>query len=102
MDATFEVAVSRQRHGDDEIPASDLFGYDGRKRAGIPDAGSAAVTDQVEAEFIEEGRESGAFIISRHDPRAGSEGRLDPGLPVQSAFDRALGKQAGCQHDRGI
>jgi hypothetical protein len=60
------------------------------------------LTDQVEAEFIEEGRESGAFIISRHDPRAGSEGRLDPGLPVQSAFDRALGKQAGCQHDRGI
>ena len=68
MDATFEVAVSGQCCGDDEVPALDLLGYLGRKRAGISDAGGAAVADEIEAELVEIGREPGALVVSGHDP----------------------------------
>ena len=68
MDAAFEVPVSGQRRGDDEVPAPDLLGDLGREGPGIADAGGAAVADQVEAELIEIGREPGALVVGGHDP----------------------------------
>ena len=51
--AAFEIAVARQHRGGDQIVLVDRLGNRLRQRAGIADAGGAAIADEVEAERVE-------------------------------------------------
>ena len=72
------------------------------QRPRVPDAGRAAVADELEAELVEVRREPGSVQVVGHDARAGGEARLDPGLRAEPAPDRVAGEQAGGDHDRRV
>jgi hypothetical protein len=72
VNAGFEVAVAREDGGSDEVVLDD-GGFDlGRERAGVADAGGAAVANDLEAELVEVGLEAGGLevILSRRESRA--------------------------------
>ena len=98
MDARLEVAVAGEHGADDEVGLGDRGGDLLRQRAGVPDAGRAAVADRVEAERLEVRREAGLLVVVGHDPRSGRQARLHPRLPVEAAFDRLLRQEPGGDH----
>ncbi len=53
------------------------------QRAGVADAGGAAVADQVEAELVQVGLQAGLVQIIGHDARAGRERGLDQRIGLQ-------------------
>ena len=53
VDAALEVAVAREHRDDREVLGLDDVGDLLRQRAGVADAGRAAVADEVEAERLE-------------------------------------------------
>ena len=59
--------------------ARDLLG----QRAGVADAGGAAVADEVEAELVEVRRQAGPLVVVGDDLRAGRQRGLDPRLAVR-------------------
>ena len=68
-----EVAVAREDSGGDEVVFDD-GGFDlGSERAGVADAGRAAVADDLEAELVEVGLEAGGLEVILHNAGAGSE-----------------------------
>ena len=78
MDAALEVAVARQHAGDDEVALLDLLRDVVGQRARVPDAGRAAVADQVEAQRRQRLDQVRALEVLGHDLRSRRERGLDP------------------------
>ena len=78
VDAALEVAIAREHADGDEAVLVDAFGHVGGERAGVADAGGAAVADDVEAQLFEIGQQAGLLVVVGDDARAGSERGLDP------------------------
>ena len=72
----------------------DLLG----QRAGVADAGGAAVADQVEAELVQVRREAGPLVVVHDDLRARGQGGLHPRLAGQAPLDGVAGQQRGTDH----
>src|SRR5918996_5529474 len=98
MDARFEVAVAGEDRSDDELAVVDRLRDRLRQRAGVSDAGRAAVADGVEAELLEVWSQACAVVVLRHDLRAWREARLHPRLPREAALDGLLREEAGADH----
>ena len=79
VDAAFEVAIAAEHADGDEAVGFDGVGDVGGQRAGVADAGGAAVADGVEAELVEVLREAGFVVVVGDDAGAGRERGLDPG-----------------------
>src|SRR5204863_1771218 len=71
-------------------------------RAGVADASSAAVADDLEAEPIEIILEAALLEIFRDDARARSERGFDGGPDGEAALDSFLCQQSCTNHDTGI
>ena len=76
----------------------DLLG----QRAGVADAGRAAVADEVEAERLERLGQPGAVEVFGDDLRAGRERGLHPRLRAQAARDRVAREDPGADHHRRV
>ena len=67
VDPALEVAVAGQHRDDREVVLADrgrdLLG----QRAGVADAGGAAVADQVEAELLQVRQQAGLLVVVRDD-----------------------------------
>ena len=87
--AALEVAVAGQHGHGDELVVLDRVGDRLLQRAGVADAGGAAVADELEAERVEVLGQAGAVEILGDDLAAGGERGLHPGRGV-SPFCRAL------------
>ena len=83
-------------------PARHRLGDTVEKRAGVADAGGAAVADEVEAERGEGLGESGALEVVGDDPRSRCQRGLHPGFRSQSPLDGPLGEKAGADHHLGV
>ena len=73
MDAGLEVAVARENGRCDQVLVDDGLLHLGVKRARVADAGGAAVTNGLEAEFVEVGLKSCLLEIRGDDTGTGSE-----------------------------
>ncbi len=105
VDPALEVAVAGEHRGDREVVLVDRLGDLVRQRAGVADAGGAAVADQVEADLVEVGGQARLVEVVGDDLGARGEGGLDPRLAGQALLDRLLGHQRGGDHDvrvRGV
>ncbi len=102
MDATLEVAVARQDGRDHQVVRLDRRRDGVVERAGVADAGRAAVAGQVEPERLERGHQPGRLEIAGDGPRAGRQRRLDGRLDAQSASDGIPRQQAGADHHRRV
>ena len=79
VDAGFEIAVAGEHGGADEVTFLD-GALDGRvERAGVADAGGAAVADGLEAELVEFLGQAGGVEVVGDDAGAWSERGLDVG-----------------------
>ena len=68
--ARFEVAVAREHAGGDDVVAGDRR-LDARvERAGVADAGRAAVADEVEAQLVEIRLQAGLVEVVADHARA--------------------------------
>ena len=102
VNAGLEVPVAGKDAGGNEVVLGDGFFHGGRERAGVADAGGAAVADKVEAELIEEGLEAGGGEVIGDDAGTGGEGGLDGGIDAEAAFDGLFGEETGGEHDGGV
>jgi hypothetical protein len=102
VDAALEVAVAAEDGDGDQAVLVDGFGDVGGQRAGVADAGGAAVADDVEAQLFEVGEQAGFGVVVGDDAGAGGERGLDPGRDGEAFFDGLLGEQAGGDHDEGL
>ena len=101
MDARLEVAVAGEHRGADQVVLHDGLLDRLRQRAGIADAGGAAVADDVEAELLQVGQQAGCLQVFGHDARSRRERGLDVRLDREALLDRLLREQAGGeQHAR--
>ncbi len=73
-----------------------------RQRTGVADARRAAVANQIEAEFVEIGLQTGFVEVIAHHSRTGSERGLHQRIDAQAALDGLFGQQPRRQHHRGI
>ncbi len=100
--AALEVAVARQHRSHHQVPGGDAGADFHRQRAGIADAGGAAVADHVEAQLLQVIQHPGLFQVVGDHARTRSQRGLDPRLAVQALGRRVAGEQAGADHHRGI
>ena len=75
VDPALEVAVARQDRGDDQVVRLDRRGDRVVERAGVADAGRAAVAGQREAERLERVHQPGGLEVAGHRPRARAPAR---------------------------
>ena len=99
VDPALEVAVAGEHRGDREVVLVDGLGDLLRQRAGVADAGGAAVADEVEAELVQVRGQAGPLVVVGDDLGAGGQRGLDPRLAGQALLDRLLGQQRGADHD---
>ncbi|CRR97126.1 hypothetical protein PAERUG_P5_London_26_VIM_2_01_09_03357 [Pseudomonas aeruginosa] len=100
--AAFEVAVAGEYRGDGQVGLLDGFLDRLQQRAGVADAGGAAVADQVEAEFVEVAGQAGGLEVVGDHLGARRQRTLHPGLALQAFFHRLLRQQAGGHHHAGV
>ena len=98
MDAGFEVAVTRKDGGRDEVAALDGAFDVGVERAGVADAGRAAVADKIEAELVEVVGELDLVEVVGDDAGAGGQRALHVRVHRQALLDGLLGDEAGGHH----
>ena len=77
MDAGLEVAVSGEHAGRDDVLGFDDVFDPFVERAGVTDAGGAAVADGLETEFVEFLLEAGFGEVVGDDAGAGPEAGFD-------------------------
>jgi hypothetical protein len=89
VDPALEVPVARQHRHDGQVGlvdrGRDLLG----QRAGVADAGGAAVADQVVAQLLQVRPEAGLLVVVGDDLRAGAIDVFTHGLtarPLSTAF----------------
>ena len=92
VDPALEVPVARQHRRDRQVPLLDRRRDLLRQRAGVPDAGRAAVADEVEAERSSGASRPEALVVVGHDLRTRREAGLHPRLRAQSAARRRCGR----------
>ena len=102
VDAALEVAVAAE-HGHDR----EVLGVHDRRhlvgqRAGVADAGRAAVADEVEPERLQRLDQPRLLVVLHHDLGAGRERRLHPRLRLEAALDGVAGQQPGADHHRRV
>ena len=103
MDSSFEVAVPRQDGRDGQaVAAFNRLDNGGIERSRVPDAGGAAITDEMKTQLIQRRREVRGVQIVRHYLTAGCEAGLDPGLALEAPFPCGLRQQPCRHHGRGI
>ena len=102
VDPAFEVPVATENCGGDQIAFLDRLGNRLRQWAAVPDAGSAAKPDHVEAKRFQVREQSGFLQILRDDPRAGRKARLDVRLDLEPPFHCFLGDQTGGDDHRRV
>ena len=105
VDPALEVAVAREHRDDGEVGLVDRLADRLGQRAGVADAGRAAVADQVEAELLQVRGELGLLVVVHDDLGPGGQRRLHPRLGRQAALDGVLRQQRGADHDlrvRGV
>ena len=102
VDAAFEVAVAGEDADGDQLVV--FYGVDDGviQRAGVADAGSAAVAGGLEAERVQVGGEAGTVEVFGDDLAAGGEAGFDPGFRVQAEGAGLAGDQAGGDQDVGV
>ena len=98
VDPAFEVAVAGQHSGDGKVVGLDGLGDFGVERAGVADAGRAAVADDVEAELLQVRGQARLVVVVGDNLGTGSHGGLDPRLGGQALVDGVAGQQCGGQH----
>ena len=102
VDARLEVAVAREHRGADQVVLDDRLLDRSRQRAGVADAGGAAVAGEIEAEFLEIGQQAGLGQVFGHHARARRERGLDVRLDREPVFDRLLREQSGGEQHAGV
>ena len=98
VDPAFEVAVAGEHGGDGKVVGLDGLGDLGVQRAGVADAGGAAVADDVEAELLQVRGQARLLVVVGDDLGTGGHGGLDPRLGRQALVDGVAGQQCGGQH----
>jgi hypothetical protein len=99
VNAALEIPVARQHGGHGQILARDHLGNLFGQRAGIADAGGAAITHQIETQLLEVRREARLVEVLGDDARARRQRGLHPGPALQTRLHRLAGQQAGRDHD---
>src|SRR5208282_5624190 len=84
VDPALEVTVAGQHRDDGEVVVGDRGADRLRQRAGVADAGGAAVADQAEAELLQVRGEASALVVVHDDLRARRQRGLDPWLALQA------------------
>ena len=102
VDAAFEVAVAGQDSRDGKVVGLDGLGDFGVQRAGVADAGGAAIAHDVEAKLLQVRGQAGLLVVVGDYLGAGSHGGLDPRLGGQALVDGVAGQQRGSQHHRRV
>ena len=102
MHAALEVAVARQDGSHHQVAIGDAFRHFVRQRAGIADAGGAAVADHVETKRFQIGEHPGLAQIVGDHQRARADRSLDPRRGFQAFRHRIARQQAGAQHHRRV
>ena len=100
--ARLEVAVAGEHRGDNEVVVEDRLLDLGVERAGVADAGCAAIANEVEAKPVEVWLQAGLVEIIAHHARTRRERSLDQRRQLEAALDRALGQEPGGQHHAGV
>lgn len=102
MHAGLEVAVPGEHGGGDDVLAFDDIFNASVERAGVANAGGAAVADGLEAELVELDLEAGLVEVIGHDAAAWAEAGFDGRLHGEALRVRFLGEQTGGEHDARI
>ena len=101
-DAAFEIAVAGKHADRDQVLVIDRLADRLGERAGIADAGRAAIADKVEAKRVEiVGKPAGLEIIGDH-LAAGRKAGLDPRLGHQALLARLARNEAGGDQHRRV
>ena len=102
VDAAFEVAVAREHRGHGQVVLGNAAGHRLGQRAGVADAGGAAVADHVETQLLQIVEHAClAQVIGDHQ-RARPERGLHPGCRLEPLGDGVARQQAGTEHHRGV
>jgi hypothetical protein len=97
-----EVAVAGQNRAGDQVVVVDGLGNRRVERAGVADAGGAAIAGQVEAERIEILLDIGLFQIVGHHLRARRQRGFHPRLDLQTFFERVSGNKTRADQNDGF
>jgi hypothetical protein len=100
--AALEIAVAGEHRDGDQLVVLDGVDDGVVQRAGIADAGGAAIADGVEAERVQIGLQAGLVEIFGDHLAAGRERGLHPGLRRQAQRARLAGHQAGGDQHIGV
>src|SRR3546814_20865385 len=73
-----------------------------RQRAGIADAGRAAIADEVEPDGVEIFLQARFHQIVRHHLASGRERGFDPGLALKAKRARLAGDKPGRSEERRV
>ena len=102
VDATLEVAVAGEHGAHVEVVRGDRVAHLGDQRSRVADAGGAAVPDEIEAQLVEVGSESGLVVVVGHHARAGGQRGLHPRLGTQAQLHGLLRHEPRADHHRRI
>ena len=102
MHTAFEVAVTRQHRSHREVGAADGFFDRFIQRAGVADAGCAAIADQVEPQLVQIGGEPGGLEVVGDHLGARRQRTLDPGFALQAFLQGLFRHQPGGHHHTGV
>ena len=97
-----EVAVAGQHGSGHQIALVDCRRNLGLQRAGVADAGGAAIAHQVEAHGIQVFLQPGGVQIFADHLASGGQRGLDPGLARQPQRAGLARHQSGPDHDIGV
>ena len=78
VDSALKVAIAGEHRSNDQILLVDFFRNFNRQRAGVSDAGGAAVADDVKLQLLQIRHQPGFFEIVEHNFRPGSERSFHP------------------------
>ena len=102
VDPALEVAVAGNHGGPDQAIVLDRV-HDGVvQRAGVADAGRAAVADGVKADGVQVGGQAGFIQVLCHHLRTGRQRGFHPGLRPQPLGMRLARHQPGGDEDRRV
>ena len=102
VDATLEVAISREHGGDQQIALVD-GGIDGRRQGpGIAYTGGAAIAHQIETQRFQVLHQTGFLQVFGDYLGAGCQAGLHPGLARQAQLPGLARHQAGGHQHLGV
>ena len=102
MHAALEIAVAGEHRGGDQLVVLDRVGDRVVQRAGVADAGGAAVADRLKPSASRSGGQAGLVQIFGDHLRARGQRGLHPGLRLQPLGVRLARHQAGGHQHRRV